>query len=63
MTYTKYANMTLEEVVREVMNADDPSDLELELVQRIELLQEQIEDLENDVDALAQEADVLRTES
>ena len=63
MVYTKYNNFTLEEVILEVMNKEDPSDLELELVERIELLQEQIEDLENDLDALTQSNDVEQLES
>lgn len=53
MTYTKYGHLKTEELVTVVLTAKDPSDLELELVQRIELMQEEIEDLENEVDAQA----------
>lgn len=63
MTYTQYGHLKTEEVVTVVLTAKDPSDLELELVQRIELMQEEIEDLENEVDALTQAVDVMRTES
>ena len=46
MKYTPYDNHTTEELVNVVLCSEAPSDLELALVERIEMLQNDIEDLE-----------------
>lgn len=51
MIHTEYSGLTLGEVVASVLNKDDPTLLELELIHRIELLENEIEDLENELAA------------
>jgi hypothetical protein len=46
MKYTPYDNHTTDELVQVVLNSENPSDLELALMERIEMLQNDIEDLE-----------------
>lgn len=46
MKYTPYDNHTTDELVTVVLCSEAPTDLELALMERIEMLQTDIEDLE-----------------
>jgi hypothetical protein len=43
--YTPLSVLTTEELIKQVLDNEEPTWLELELMNRIELLQEEIEDL------------------
>jgi hypothetical protein len=49
MNYTPYAHNTDAEVVLAVCNSEAPSELEIELVQRLEGKEDEIEDLKNHI--------------
>lgn len=59
MNHTPLANLTLEELVTHVCNKAEPTDEELELLQRIEGLQDKIEDLENDLYGATERVEAL----
>lgn len=46
MSYTQYDNLTTDELVKVVLCKKEPSDLEIALMERIEMLENDIEDLE-----------------
>lgn len=45
VNYTPFAHLTDAEIMREVMNKQQPTDLEVELMLRLERLHNEIEDL------------------
>lgn len=47
MKYTPYDNHTTDELVQVVLCSKEPTDLEVALCERIEMLQNDIEDLES----------------
>ena len=46
MKYTPYDNLTTDELIQVVLCSKEPTDLEIALMERIEMLQYDIEDLE-----------------
>lgn len=50
MNYTPYGTLTDNEVIREVCNKSDPTDLELELMERLTYWMEYAETLMGDAD-------------
>lgn len=45
MKYTPYDNHSVAELILEVLNKPEPTDLELALMERLEMLQDEIEEL------------------
>ena len=50
MDVTPYASLSNEELLKVCYSKTDPTDLELELAQRLTFAQDHIEDLENEID-------------
>lgn len=55
----QYHNLTDEELVSAVLAQEDPTEFELELLDRMERLEARVEDLENDLETVTQTRDIL----
>ena len=53
MSYTPYATLTDKELITVVCTKENPTDLELELMQRMEFLKDRVVELEETVETAA----------
>jgi len=59
MTYTPFDNHTNEELMREVCNKEDPTDLELALMERLEMAEHDRDEWKAEAERLANAQVVL----